>query len=195
METRERTWTWHELEELRPRIRRRLARRCRDESELDDLVQETLMRAARYRGSLTDPARLGSWVVTIAGNVFHDHLQREGRLPRVEGGEALLQQVEGREQAPCDCAAEADVVVAGEVRERETVLSAMWSSFADLRSDDRRVLADYYGGEMSCKETARRTGIALELVKVRLFRARKRLRSAVTSSLGERSRGSAGGRP
>ncbi|MAF67433.1 MAG: hypothetical protein CMJ84_17470 [Planctomycetes bacterium] len=184
MEIRERRWAWDELEALRPRVRRRLARRCRDESELDDLVQETLMRAARYRGSLTDPGRLGSWVASIAGNVFHDHLQREGRLPRVEGGEAVLQQVEGREHAPHESDAALDLVVAGDAYARESVLNAMWSSFADLRPDDRRVLADYYGGEMSCKETARRTGIAPELVKVRLFRARKRLRSAVTTSLG-----------
>ncbi|MDP6538901.1 MAG: sigma-70 family RNA polymerase sigma factor [Planctomycetota bacterium] len=187
MERREREWTWDELEQLRPRVRRRLARRCRDESELDDLVQETLMRAARYRGSLADPGRLGSWVASIAGNVFHDHLQREGRLPRVEGAEATLHQLEGREPAPSESEADPDVVVAGEAWERDSVVDAMRSSFACLRPDDRVVLADYYGGEMSCKETARRTGIAPELVKVRLFRARKRLRSAVTASLGHRS--------
>ena len=76
--------TWGELEDLRPALRSFLARRCRDESELDDVVQETLLRAARYRGSLTRSGSLRPWALRIAANVLCDRVRVERRLPWVE---------------------------------------------------------------------------------------------------------------
>src|SRR5262249_2916342 len=49
---------WYGLEELRPLLRNFLRRHCRDGFELEDVVQETLLRAARYRGSLSDSRNL-----------------------------------------------------------------------------------------------------------------------------------------
>ena len=52
-----------------------------------------------------------------------------------------------------------------------------------LRPDDRRVLGSFYGGAGSCRETARECAIPVHLVKVRLYRARKRLTRALRRGL------------
>ena len=71
---------WRGLAELEPQVRAFARRRCRDMHELDDVVQETLLRAARYRRGLTDETRLKSWTLRIAANVMRDRLDREACL-------------------------------------------------------------------------------------------------------------------
>ena len=59
--------------------------------------------------------------------------------------------------------------------EKETALELMTQALRRLKRADQLVLSSYYGGAQSCRETARECDIPLHLVKVRLFRARRRL--------------------
>ena len=169
---------WRGLEALRPRLRRFLSQRCRDDNEADDIIQETFVRAARYRPSLTSRARLQSWVLRIAGNVFRDHVRRSYRQQSVGFEEEVLEGLEGSERGP----GEGDdtlIEVEGELLDRETVLSYLATAFPSLMEHDRKVLGSFYGGDESCAVTAGDCGIAPSLVKVRLFRARRRLERAI----------------
>lgn len=180
---------WSGLEELRPVLERFLATRCRDDSEVDDVVQETLMRAARYRESLDDPGSLRSWAVRIALNVLRDHLRRERRLPRADAGDEALERIEGREPVPGDAQDEVQVALDGEVIERDRVLCHLHAAVASLREEDRAVLGSYYSEGGHSAETARVCEIAPALVKVRLFRARRRLLRVIQSRVtNERAR-------
>lgn len=173
---------WRGLEALRPRLRRFLSQRCRDENEVDDIIQETFVRAARYRPGLTSRARLQSWVLRIAGNVFRDHVRRSYRQQTMGFEEEILEGLEGSEGAP----GEGDDTlfeVEGELLDRETALRYLALAFQSLMEHDRRVLGSFYGGAESCAVTAADCGISPGLVKVRLFRARRRLERAVQREL------------
>jgi RNA polymerase sigma-70 factor, ECF subfamily len=170
---RRRDWTG--LDELRPYLRTYLGRRCRDESEVDDMIQETLIRAARYRTGLTDTDRLRSWVLRIASNVFRDHLRRESRLPRLGTPEDVLPILESREPVPGELRDEPIVTFDGLVMERDAAVARIGGALRLLRPEDRDVLGSFYGGERSCGRTAIECDIPPGLVKVRLFRARRRL--------------------
>ena len=165
---------WHGLEPLRDPLRKFLAQRCRDESEADDIIQETFLRAARYRGGLAHPGRLRSWVMRIASNVFRDTAARSCRGPLVVDDEAL-ERVEGREVAPGEDPREEWLEVAGEWMDRDVLVRLLRTVMATLKADDRDVLSEYYRGGESCATTAAVCGIPRGLVKVRLFRARRRL--------------------
>ena len=52
-----------------------------------------------------------------------------------------------------------------------------------MRSDDRDLLTSYYGGEASCREVALARNVPPAVVKVRLFRARRRLLQALRRRL------------
>ena len=179
--------TWSGLEDLRPTLRLYLTRRCRDESEIDDVVQETLLRAARYRDGLMQEGRLRPWVLRIATNVLRDYVRRENRLPRSDASDEVFERIEGRELAPGESLDEVQLSVDGAVIEKHDALRQLQRAMSQLRSEDRAVLGTYYAGIESCGETARVCAIAPGLVKVRLFRARKRLLRVLRSRLGAAS--------
>lgn len=167
--------SWSGLQDLEPVLRGYLGRRCRDDSEVDDVIQETLLRAARYRGSLADPARLRGWALRIASNVLRDYVRRECRLKRAEMTEEGLDNLEGREPAPEEGGDDLEFVLGQLVVERPAALHHLERALEELRQDDRRVLQSFYGGRQCCSVTAVECDIPRGLVKVRLFRARKRL--------------------
>ena len=178
--------SWAGLEDLRPVLQAYLARRCRDESEADDIIQEALLRAARYRGSLNDPARLRAWVVRIAANCLRDHLRREGRLPRGESGEDVFDRLEGRESAPGEIPEDGQLSLDGEVVEKQVALRHVLRAMRRLRDEDQLVLDSYYTAQRSSRETAEICEVTPDLVKCRLFRARRRLRRTLRVRLGAR---------
>lgn len=166
---------WTELEALRPALRIYLTRRCRDANDVEDVIQETLLRAARYRGSLLRGDRLQAWVQRISRNVLSDAARRVARMRCVPESDEWLDQVEAPEAAR---AAEprGEFRIGSTPVEYEDLLQHLEGVIEELREPDRRVLRSYYGGAQSCRETARECDIPPGLVKIRLFRARDRLR-------------------
>ena len=178
---------WSGLAELRPAVHDFLFRRCRDESEAEDIVQDTLIRASRYRGSLSEAKRLRPWLMRIALNVLRDHVKRERRMPRVEADHEILDRLEGREDVPGDVREDVQVELEGALVEKPRVLVQLWDAKNRMRRRDRLVLDSHYEAGRSCGETALVCEIPRDLVKVRLYRARRRLHRALRSSL-ERER-------
>ena len=167
--------SWRGLEDIEPALRGFVGRRCSNPSEVDDVVQETLLRAARYRTSLGDPGRLRGWAMSIACNVMRDTVRHEARLPRVEMPAEALEQLESRESEP-GCVAEAFGASIGAVGVgTHAALEHLASAMHGMRTQDRRLLRSYYWGKRDCAHAALECGIPLEVAKVRLFRARQRL--------------------
>jgi RNA polymerase sigma-70 factor (ECF subfamily) len=175
--------SWAGLADLRPALRRFVSRRCRDEGEVEDIVQEALIRAWRYRASLVDAECLRPWLMRIALNVFRDHVRRERRLPRVGVEPELFDRIEGREAIPGEARVECQVELEGAIVERPRVLDHLCDARGTLRDPDRHLLHAYYDAGRSCAETAQVCEIPAHLVKVRLYRARHRLRRVVRSRL------------
>ena len=183
MDVHSATGSWSGLVELRPALRRFVARRCRDEGEAEDIVQEALIRAWRYRGGLLDASRLRPWLLRIALNVFRDHVRREKRLPRVDVEPELFDRLEGREDVPGEPRVEPQVELEGTIVGKPRVLDHLLDARETLRDPDRDLLSSYYDAGRSCSETAQVCEIPVSLVKVRLYRARHRLRRVVRTRL------------
>ena len=167
---------WKSIDTLEPALRRFLFHRCRDEGEVDDVIQETFLRAARYRASLKEPTRLRSWAFRIAANVVADRIRLDARLVRVRDGEKHLAEL----PSPASVEDESLVEVDGQGEAREEVLAVLEEALERLRSRDRRLIESFYGGAGSCRETADACSLPEDVVKVRLYRARTRLRDLVT---------------
>ncbi len=201
MEMVRRRITWEGLEDLRPVLRCFLARLCADENEVDDVIQETYVRAARYRAGLVEPKRLKAWTLRIASNVLTDRRQRASRYVGPVGGAGALEE-HGRPSggAPEPAAAEGEPDPPMQIGrfhvERSDAVGLLRRVMCGMRADDRRVLDSYYGGTQSCRRTGDECGIPPHLVKVRLFRARQRLCRAMRHRLAlEHARPEPGGSP
>ena len=167
---------WEGLDELRPTLRQALGRSCADEHDLEDAIQETLMRAARYRQGLLDPARLEQWVVRIGQNVCRDRRSAERRRRQREAEEALLEELEGGEPASEELVDDGRVVlVRGEPLDAETALVHLERALAELAPRDLAMLGSRYTAGRSCRATAELLGVPEGVVKVRVFRARRKL--------------------
>jgi RNA polymerase sigma-70 factor (ECF subfamily) len=155
------------FEELVERTHRRvytLAHRLvGDRHEAEDVAQEAYMRAYRSLRGFRGEARFETWLYRITTNAAMSHLRRRGRFGDVlaEGDERL-----SREPEPRDL---------DEVVERDEVERAL----AALPPGQRTVvlLKDVYG--FSCQEIGDEIGISEGAVKVRLHRARRRLKEEV----------------
>ncbi|HTB74644.1 MAG TPA: sigma-70 family RNA polymerase sigma factor [Polyangiaceae bacterium] len=134
---------------------------------VEDLAQETFLRACRAlrRFDASGPARLSTWLLTIATRLVQD--ERRKRRPPLQPLEAELPAI-----APGT----------PETERRRAELGRALSQAAAQLSDDQRdvfVLAEFHGMDM--KEIGQVLGVPEGTVKTRLFRARERLRELLQS--------------
>jgi RNA polymerase sigma-70 factor (ECF subfamily) len=127
-------------------------------SEAEDIAQDALLRAWRRRSTLREADRRNQWLATIVRNeAFRQHARvRPVPTSTVETYEAVE---------------DAEVVA--------TVERADLHAALNLLSDkDRKLLELRYAEDLTQSAIARRLGIPEGTVKVRLHRARNKLRRA-----------------
>lgn len=127
-------------------------------SEAEDIAQDALLRAWRRRSTLREAARRNQWLATIVRNeAFREHARiRPSPISTVETFEGV----------------EDPQVVA--MVERADLHAAL----KRLDARDRLLLQLRYAEDLTQQAIATRLGIPEGTVKVRLHRARKKLRRA-----------------
>lgn len=149
---------------LTPRLRRHARGLVHDASRADDLVQDTLERAWRYRWRFQLRPRLGAtgegdglfaWLLTIMHRLHLNALRRPDRI-------------ELTESPP-------DIPVNDDPGLRRDLLRAL----ASLPEDQRAVLLLVGLEQFAYKEAADVLGVPLGTVMSRLSRARERMRVAL----------------
>jgi RNA polymerase sigma-70 factor, ECF subfamily len=142
---------------LRPELLRFATWLARDRAIAEDVVQETLLRAWKARGSLDDPSRLKAWLCTIASRE-HARMYERKRLPTTDVD--LL------------VAADDPALAAGE----DQRLGELRAAILQLPDDYRVPLAMQVLGGFSTAEIAAELQLSQPAVLTRLFRARDKLR-------------------
>ena len=145
-------WEWGDAHRICLRLAYRYAS---NPSEAEDIAQDALLRAWRRRSTLREPGRRKQWLATIVRNeAFRQHAR-----PR---------------PVPTD-------LVENEAVEDPRVTATV--ELADLRAvlhrlseNDRDLLEMRYQEDLTQGAIARKLGIPEGTVKVRLHRARKKLR-------------------
>ena len=159
-------WNWDVMRAVATREARRFLMASHD---VDDVVQEALVRAWRRRASCRGADRV-PWMRQIARNEALRLLERR----RVRSERELLDDQRLLAAVPDDDAEE----------EREDMLLRMQVEevLRRLSVDDRELLALRYRRDLSQPEVARMLGIPEGTVKVRLHRLRGRLRRELEAS-------------
>ena len=145
------------------RVRRFILASVRNESVADDLIQETFIKVQEKYESLRDPAKISSWIFRIAHNLCQDHfraLKKSSLQEEIHEGLVTLQvsplqkELEQGEMSRC-------------VQDKLSLLPEALRSviiFADIMDFSHQEIADILG-------------LTVENVKVRLHRARKKLKA------------------
>jgi len=161
---------WEIYDQHYSRVRKFVLALVKDEWAADDIIQETFLKVQENVESLRDPAKLSSWIFRIAHNLCQDHFRRlkksrkEENIDQEETGdlhEALIQKGLGIQK---------------ELEQRQ--MGECVQNQINLLPDSlRTVLVLFDIMEFSHQESADVLGITIENVKVRLHRARKKLKS------------------
>lgn len=137
----------------------------RDPATAEDLTQETFLRAHRNLASLDDATRLVPWLYRIATNVCHDRFRKASYRAEAEICEDLEQ---------TDVAPRLDKVM-----EQKEMSSCVQNYLAELSDSYRAVILLHDAEGLTNPEIAAMLGVSLPTVKIRLHRARAKLREAL----------------
>lgn len=146
------------------RVKKFVRALLRDEYAADDLCQETFIRAQESLDELKDPSKVSSWIFRIAYNLCQDHFRKlksasaiqKAKLERFEVSptSSIHQELEQRQMSRC-------------VQDQISLLPESLRTVI--------ILFDLMG--CTHQEVSEILGITRENVKVRLHRARKRLKA------------------
>lgn len=144
-----------------------ISRYVRDWSEVQDVVQDTFIRAYRAIGGFRGDAQFSTWLHRIAVNTAKNHLAAHGRRPPGEDIE-----IEDAEQFESGLRLRDNDTPERELMRQQleqTVLAAVEALPPDLR--EAITLREVEG--MSYEEIAERMGCPIGTVRSRIFRARE----------------------
>lgn len=139
-----------------------LLQRVRVPATAEDLLQETFERIIKYRTSFQAGKTFRSWLYTIARNVWHDRLRKDGRLPINNGVDV---------NALCLISPSSH----SDWEARETGQQSL-AALAALPESYREVIDLAWKRGLKYAEIAAVLGISEANVKVRMHRATKKLR-------------------
>ena len=177
---------WDGIENFCPLLRAYFGHRCRDENEAEDLLQETLIKAARSQWGVKDRSRMKGWILRVGSNVLRDHIRKVQRGVVTCNDDGAMALAIAQDADPCTGNPDLTYDLGGESVEGDVLLHSLSLVYGDLRDQDRSLLNSYYGGAEDTATTAEELHIQRSVVKVRLFRARKRLGKALRRNLRER---------
>lgn len=131
-----------------------------DQDEVEDVLQDSFVRAYRALGSCEDPARFGAWLYRIVLNRCRTRLVRLRRraqtfVPAPDGLEAMA--------------------AAPPAQDRVTDLQAVQQALDRLDEDLRAAFLMKHVEGLSYEEMAVATGAGVSALKMRVKRARDRL--------------------
>jgi RNA polymerase sigma-70 factor (ECF subfamily) len=140
-----------------PGLRAFAASLCGSMQPVDDLVQDTLLKAWSHSDRFALGSNLRAWLFTILRNTYFSSYRRRGR--EVQDADGLIEErlsVAGSQEAAVD-------------------LADFRSALAKLPEEQREALIMVGASGLTYEETAAVCGVAVGTIKSRVNRARARL--------------------
>lgn len=156
---------WALFERYQRRIRSFILVMVRDPWIADDLTQDVFVRAMDRVSGLRDPQKIDAWLFRIAHNICRDYFRAKGRAF------APSADICGADAAPSE---QTDTQKA---LERHEMSACVQHQTDKLPENYRTVIWLFDQQGFSLQETADILGISVANVKVRLHRARRRLKA------------------
>jgi RNA polymerase sigma-70 factor (ECF subfamily) len=163
-----------DLDHARAYVRSVAMKYVRDEQDAEDVTQDAMLLAHRYRDSFRGESRYSTWLYRVTATAALMFLRRQRRLAREiaasgtvdEEGTGLLERQPTHTDLANEVVARSEV---GLVREAVAKLGAKYPA----------VFWKRYGEGRTETEIAKELGISVAAVKTRAFRARQAALAAV----------------
>lgn len=152
-------------------------RMVKGREDAEEVAQDVFIKAYRYLADFRGASKFSTWLYTIVNNTCITWLRKK----RLDVHSLDNEQVFARADN-IDSGARADLV---EQKSRQAMVN---EAIALLNRDDAEIITLFYKAEQSLEETAQVLGIEVNAAKVRLHRARGRLKEKMETHFQEEVR-------
>ena len=133
----------------------------------EEITQDTFLKVYQKLSTLKDPNQFSGWLYVIATNLCRAWIRKK----RLETEPLEATEIDSTGETYSRYVAEERTKVTVEAQ-REVVKKLL----AKLNESERTVMTLHYFGEMTCEEISRFLGVSTSAIKLRLHRARQRLK-------------------
>ena len=147
-----------------------LHRMLSSHEDAEEALAEVFVKVWKSAAGFKGDARFTTWLYRIASNTARDALRARRKRAEVSTEDVLIDELEVSERAASAATDPVRSVLVAEDTAR--ILSAM----QELSDEDRLLITLYHFQESDYEEISEITGISPSNLKVKLFRARQRLR-------------------
>lgn len=145
--------------------------------DADDVKQETFLRAYRGLDTFRGDCSLKTWLLRICANLCRDRIKSRDRRPEILFDPVEVPDVHLRDDRAVD---------PHEMVERGEAVATLRSALKGMPAEQREIIILRDIEDMSYEEVAEALGCTRASVKIRLFRARQRLRERVEALMAAR---------
>ena len=136
---------------------------------VDDVVQESFLRAYNRLGQLTQPAQFPSWLSTISRNEAITWLRRNRKAKSVDVDHVVLEAPEDEEDDQA-------------THEKQVQARRLRASIERLKPSYREIINLKYDAGLSYEDMAETLNTTVANIEKRLYRARKALQKEMLKS-------------
>lgn len=140
-------------------------RMIRNREDAEEVAQDVFIKAYKYLADFRGASKFSTWLYTIVNNTCITFLRKKKVEIHSLDNEMVFARADN-----IDSGARADAV------EQKSKQAMVNEAIALLNPDDAQVITLFYKAEQSLEETAQVLGIEVNAAKVRLHRARARLK-------------------
>lgn len=151
----------------------------RERAAAEDLTQETLLRAHSNLATLQDSSKLTTWLYRIATNICRDRFREAAYRNQPESLDA---HEEERGESVQAASAGEKAPRLDKVMEQKEMSACVQDYLAGLSDTYRAVILLHDAEGLTNPEIAEMLGVSLATVKIRLHRAREKLRAALAQA-------------
>jgi RNA polymerase sigma-70 factor (ECF subfamily) len=160
--------TASELERTRTYVKSVALKYVRNEQDADDVAQDAMLLAHRYRDSFRGESRYSTWLYRVTATAALMFLRRQRRLSRevLASGATDEEGTPFLDRQPASTDTRADVIARHELDDVRRAVAALGAKYP-------AVFWKRYGEGRTETEIAKELGISVAAVKTRAFRGRQ----------------------
>jgi len=152
-------------------------RMVKNREDAEEVAQDVFIKAYKYLADFRGASKFTTWLYTIVNNTCISFLRKKKLDVHSLDNENVFAAADN-----IDSGMRANMV------EQKSKLAMVNDAIGLLSSDDAQIITLFYKAEQSLEETAQVLGIEVNTAKVRLFRARTRLKEKMESHFAEEVR-------
>lgn len=146
-------------------------RMVKSREEAEEVAQDVFIKAYRALASFNGESKFSTWLYTITHNTSLSFLRKKKVVIHSLDNETVMLEADSK-----DSGMEANLV------EQKSKNQMLDKAISLLSADDAHLISLFYKAEQSLDEIGQILGIESNAVKVRLFRARTRLREKLETN-------------